>query len=58
MRATPMTVRSSLDGIARVNGFPRTGIVVMSTAHFVSTRSAGEVRTRVAGHARCPRTLL
>jgi len=38
-------VRSALDDIARVNGYPDTEIVVFPTALFVSARGLGEVRT-------------
>ncbi len=43
---TVMTVQESLEGIARVNGFPRTEIVAMPTALFVSTRSSPSASAR------------
>lgn len=49
---TVMTVQASLEGISRANGFPKTEIVVMPTALFVSSRATGEVHTGVvsSGH--------
>lgn len=51
---TVMTVQSSLEGIARANGFPDSEIVVMPTALFVSTRSTAEVHTGVVSSGRRP----
>lgn len=49
---TVMTVHETLLDIARVNGYPRTEVVVMPTALFVTSRTSGEVRTGVvsSGH--------
>lgn len=44
---TVMSVQSSLEDIARANGYPKTEIVVMPTALFVSVRGSGEVHTGV-----------
>lgn len=51
---TVTTVQSALEDIARVNGHPRTEVVVMPTALFVSSRSCGELHTGVvsSGHTR------
>lgn len=51
---TVMTVQSALEDIARVNGHPRTEVVVMPTALFVSTRSTGELRTGVVSSGHTP----
>ncbi|MFZ4896488.1 threonine/serine ThrE exporter family protein [Plantibacter sp. Mn2098] len=51
---TVMTVHSALEDIARVNGYPRSEIVVMPTALFVSARSMGEVRTGVVSSGHTP----
>lgn len=51
---TVMTVHSTLEEIARVNGYPRTEIVVMPTALFLSSRSAGELHTGVVSSGHTP----
>lgn len=51
---TVNTVHSALEDIARVNGYPRTEIVVMPTALFVSARSSGELRTGVVSSGHTP----
>ncbi len=51
---TVTTVHSALEDIARANGSPRTEIVVMPTALFVSARSTGELRTGVVSSGRTP----
>ncbi len=51
---TVMTVQSSLEDIARVNGFPKTEVVVTPTALFVSARSSKEVYTGVVSSGQRP----
>ncbi|WP_336627548.1 MULTISPECIES: threonine/serine ThrE exporter family protein [unclassified Microbacterium] len=51
---TVKTVHSTLEDIARVNGYPRTEIVVMPTALFVSTRGGGELRTGAVSSGHTP----
>jgi len=48
------TVQESLEQIARVNGQPRTEVVVMPTALFVSSRDHADVRTGVVSSGRSP----
>ncbi|WP_066462826.1 threonine/serine ThrE exporter family protein [Sanguibacter suarezii] len=40
-----ITIEAALEDIARANSYPATGVVVMPTALFVSTRGAGELYT-------------
>lgn len=40
-----LTTETALEDIARVNGYPGTGVVAMPTALFVSTRGGGELYT-------------
>ena len=48
------TVQESLEDIARVNGQPRTEVVVMPTALFVSARDHIDVRTGVVASGNSP----
>lgn len=51
---TVMAVHSALEDIARANGYPRTEIVVLPTALFVSARSTGELHTGVVSSGHTP----